>query len=44
MNMGMKKDIELINKDGLRIDGRKPEELRTIKIEAGVLKRADGSA
>ncbi len=26
------------------MDGRKPEELRPIKIEAGVLKRADGSA
>jgi len=34
---------ELI-KDGLRIDGRKPDELRPIKIEAGVLYRADGSA
>ena len=33
---------ELI-KDGLRIDGRKPDELRPIKIEAGVLYRADGS-
>ncbi len=42
--MGMKMDIELIDKNGLRIDGRKPEELRPIKIEAGVLKRADGSA
>ncbi|MBC7129108.1 MAG: exosome complex exonuclease Rrp41 [Thermoplasmatales archaeon] len=30
-------------KDGLRIDGRKPDELRKIKIEAGVLYRADGS-
>jgi len=29
---------------GKRLDGRKPEELRKIKIEAGVLKRADGSA
>ncbi len=33
---------ELI-KDGLRIDGRKPDEIRPIKIEAGVLYRADGS-
>ncbi len=31
-------------KDGRRIDGRKFDELRQIKIEAGVLKRADGSA
>ncbi|MEM1513555.1 MAG: exosome complex exonuclease Rrp41 [Candidatus Thermoplasmatota archaeon] len=30
-------------KDGLRIDGRRPDELRKIKIEAGVLYRADGS-
>ena len=30
-------------KDGVRIDGRKPDELRSIKIEAGVLYRADGS-
>jgi len=36
-------DKELI-KDGIRLDGRKPNELRDIKIEAGVLNRADGSA
>ena len=30
--------------DGKRLDGRGPEELRPIKIQAGVLKRADGSA
>lgn len=35
---------ELINKKGIRVDGRKVDELRPIKIEAGVLKRADGSA
>ncbi|KUJ93731.1 MAG: putative exosome complex exonuclease 1 [Archaeoglobus fulgidus] len=29
--------------DGLRLDGRKFDELRPIKIEASVLKRADGS-
>ncbi len=29
---------------GKRLDGRKLEDLREIKIEAGVLKRADGSA
>ncbi len=40
----MKSDIKLIDKKGLRLDGRKPDELRPIKIEAGVLKRADGSA
>jgi len=42
--MGTKSDIKLIDKKGLRLDGRKPDELRPIKIEAGVLKRADGSA
>jgi exosome complex component RRP41 len=36
--------MELINKQGLRIDGRRPDQLRPIKIEAGVLKQADGSA
>ena len=39
----MKKEgIELI-KDGKRLDGRDFDELRPIKIEVGVLKRADGS-
>ncbi|MDI6810859.1 MAG: exosome complex exonuclease Rrp41 [archaeon] len=38
----MKEEIELI-KDGKRLDGRGFEELRPIKIEVGVLKRADGS-
>ncbi len=37
------KDIELI-KDGKRLDGRRFDELRNIKIKAGVLERADGSA
>ncbi len=34
----------LINEQGLRIDGRKLDELRPIKIEVGILKNADGSA
>ncbi|MBI4392519.1 MAG: exosome complex exonuclease Rrp41 [Euryarchaeota archaeon] len=29
--------------NGRRIDGRRPDELRPIRIDAGVLKRADGS-
>lgn len=37
-------DIKLINDDGRRRDGRKLDELRPIKIEANILKRADGSA
>lgn len=38
----MKSNIELI-KNGKRLDGRKNDELRPIKIEAGVLHRAEGS-
>jgi len=39
---GAKTDIQLI-KNGKRVDGREFDELRPIKIEVGVLKRADGS-
>ena len=42
--MGMKSDIRLIDDNGLRIDGRLPNQLRPIKMEVGVLQRADGSA
>ena len=35
---------KLINKNGIRTDGRKVDELRPIKIEVGILKNADGSA
>jgi len=38
----MEEKISFI-KDGLRLDGRRAEELRPIKIEVGVLARADGS-
>lgn len=38
------KEIQLVNADGRRLDGRALDELRPIKIEAGVLRRADGSA
>ncbi|MFW5914618.1 MAG: exosome complex exonuclease Rrp41, partial [Thermoplasmatota archaeon] len=34
----------LVDENGLRVDGRRFDELRPIKIEAGVLKSADGSA
>ncbi len=37
-------DINLLRDDGLRLDGRKFDELRPIKIVAGVLNEADGSA
>ncbi len=39
----MKQDIKLFV-DGKRLDGRKSDELRKIKIEVGVLHRAEGSA
>ncbi len=34
----------LIREDGLRHDGRRPDELRPIRMEVGILKNADGSA
>jgi exosome complex component RRP41 len=34
----------LINEQGIRTDGRKIDELRPVRIEAGILKNADGSA
>lgn len=39
----MKSDKKLIDENGKRLDGRLPDQLRDIKIEAGVLHRADGS-
>jgi len=42
--MSGQSDLELVNKDGIRLDGRTVGELRPVKIEAGVLKNADGSA
>jgi len=38
------KSEKLIDKKGLRLDGRKSDELRSIKIEVGALSNADGSA
>jgi exosome complex component RRP41 len=38
------KPEKLINKKGLRLDGRKADELRPVKIEVGILSNADGSA
>lgn len=37
-------EIRLMDEEGRRIDGRKPNELRPIKMKVGVLTRADGSA
>jgi exosome complex component RRP41 len=41
--MGEKAE-KLVDRKGLRLDGRRPDELRPIKIEVGVLSNADGSA
>ena len=38
------KEIQLVDDSGRRLDGRRLDELRPIRIEAGVLKRPDGSA
>lgn len=35
---------KLIDEEGRRTDGRKPEDLRPIKMEVGVLDKSDGSA
>lgn len=40
----IEKEMKLIDEKGIRLDGRKFNELRPVRIEAGVLKRADGSA
>jgi exosome complex component RRP41 len=42
--MAKEKKIEYVNSKGLRLDGRKTDELRPIKIETGIIKRAAGSA
>ena len=38
------KPEKLIDKKGIRLDGRKADELRPLKLEVGVLSNADGSA
>src|SRR5881275_2354167 len=40
----IEKGMKLIKSDGRRLDGRRFDELRPIRVEAGVLRRADGSA
>lgn len=39
----MTRNVRLLDNKGLRKDGRRLDELRHIKMEAGILKRADGS-
>jgi exosome complex component RRP41 len=41
---GQKKTARLIDDNGLRVDGRRIDELRPVKLEVGVLDKADGSA
>ncbi|MCJ7793902.1 exosome complex exonuclease Rrp41, partial [Candidatus Bathyarchaeota archaeon] len=38
------KPEKLIDKKGIRLDGRKADELRPLKLQVGVLSNADGSA
>jgi len=42
--MANKKSEKLIDKKGVRLDGRKLDELRPVKMQVGVLPNADGSA
>ena len=42
--MPTKKTEKLIDKRGIRLDGRKLDELRPVKMQVGVLPNADGSA
>jgi len=42
--MTNKKPEKLIDKKGIRLDGRKLDEIRPVKMEVGVLPNADGSA
>ena len=42
--MGKEEKVRLLDKNGLRVDGRRLDELRPIKLEVGILDKADGSA
>jgi len=42
--MSNKKITKLLKKNGLRLDNRKFDELRSIKMEIGILEKANGSA
>ena len=42
--LSKKKPETLVDKKGIRLDGRKLDELRPVKMEVGVLPNADGSA
>lgn len=36
--------MKLIDENGLRVDGRRPDEMRKLRMEVGVLEKTDGSA
>ncbi|RLG09382.1 MAG: exosome complex exonuclease Rrp41, partial [Thaumarchaeota archaeon] len=40
----MEKPERLIDENGRRVDGRRFDELRPIKMEIGILDKSDGSA
>ncbi len=40
----MEGNVKLITDDGLRLDGRSSNEMRPIKLQTGVIEKADGSA
>ncbi|MCE4602469.1 MAG: exosome complex exonuclease Rrp41 [Desulfurococcales archaeon] len=42
--MARKDGVTLFREDGTRLDGRRPDEMRPIRMEVGVLENADGSA
>jgi len=42
--LGNHKTVRLLDADGLRVDGRRFDELRPLRIEVGILDKADGSA
>ena len=42
--MGGYGDVQMIDENGIRADGRKAGDLRPIEIETGVIPVADGSA
>lgn len=42
--MGRQQQVRLLDSKGLRVDGRRVDELRPIKLEVGLLDKANGSA
>jgi exosome complex component RRP41 len=42
--LGKKEQVRLLDKNGLRVDGRRVDELRPLKLEVGILDKANGSA